>query len=237
MESVVKDLPNLSVYENLVHVPHFLTAALVVVSTVILVARYYPEKFGGESLNQWYDSFGLEGVTANLSILVLGFMITQYLYTVYVEPMVGGWKPVYFVLLFLVVQILHDILFYYAVVKPLPKGMNDMIDVCKKYVDENGVSVITANSLVVIVATGITFALESAPMAVAVVIAALAAYSIPFGINTKTQGTYRWVSPEEKAKQEEKAKEKVQEKKEITPWDLLKPQVQQRGAQSSTLLD
>jgi hypothetical protein len=233
MESVVKDLPNISDVENLTHIPYFLAGILLVDTCVLFITRYFPEKVGGASLNDWYDLFGLEGVMADVFIILIGFVIAQFIYTFYIMP-TFGWKPLYFILLAVGVQVIHDLLFYHGVIKPLPKGENDMIDTYKKYAEENGGKIIPGDSLLVILSGAATFALESVPPYVAAGVAILTLYTLPYILNTKRKGTYVWTSPEVKAAAESEIKKEEQKKLErpITPWDMLKPQVQSTKPQS-----
>ena len=55
----------------------------------------------------------------------------------------------YFIGLAVVIQLVHDILFAYGVVMPIPKGVNSMIDVFKEYV-KGGPIILFVDSLMVI---------------------------------------------------------------------------------------
>ncbi len=230
MEPVVKDLPNISEFSKVEHLP-FLVAGILIVDVIALfLTRYFPEKVGGDTLNEWYDRFGLEGVIADVGIILLGFLLGQFLYTRFIAP-TYGWKPLLFVLTVVVIQVVHDIAFYYGVIRPIPKGTNDMIDTYKRYAEENGGLIIPGDSLLMIGSALVTFGLESIPTEWAVFAGVLAAYALPHILNTKKQGSYRWVSPAEVAKEEEAAKQKMKEQvemeRETSPWSLLQPKVQQ----------
>jgi glutaryl-CoA dehydrogenase len=69
MESAVKDLPNLSEFRDLTHIPYLLLAILLVDTFTMGLTRFMPEKVGGETLNLWYNTFGLEGVIADVFII------------------------------------------------------------------------------------------------------------------------------------------------------------------------
>jgi len=47
----------------------------------------------------------------------------------------------------IVFQLLHDIFFYMVVIRGLPSGQNQMIDVFKTYADEGGATILIADSL------------------------------------------------------------------------------------------
>jgi hypothetical protein len=74
----------------------------------------------GNSLNKWYEQFGIVGVASDCLIIVLGILLGKMLF-----PSASGWN---LVLVVIMVQLAHDILFYFLIVKPLPTGTNKMID-------------------------------------------------------------------------------------------------------------
>ena len=129
------DLPNLSIVKEVEHLPYFLGAALLVNVLSIALARGY--QVGGKTLNDWYDSFGYEAITVDLVGLLLLFITGQAIYTQYVTP-VYGWNPLYFVVILVLLQIAYDLALYYGVINNVPTGQNAMIDLFKRYVQENG---------------------------------------------------------------------------------------------------
>ena len=188
---------------------------------------------GGESLNDWYDNFGLEGVIADVFVILLGFLIAQYIYSAYIGP-TYGWNPLIFVALLVGVQLVHDVAFYQGVIKQVPVGMNSMMDTYKKYAAENGAAILLGDAVLMIGSAGAIFALETAPPFMAAAAACLTVYTLPYILNTKMQGGYRYVPA---APTKAAPKEDPQEKKAVTQtrpkekinWDMLKPQVQSSG--------
>jgi hypothetical protein len=219
MESGPKPLPNISEFKELGHIPYFLAATLLIEVVLIFLTRYFPEKVGGDSLNEWYDRFGLEAVIADIFIIVIGLLATQYLYSAYIAP-TYGWNPLLFVAVLVGVQLVHDLIFYHGVIKPIPQGHNDMMDLFKKYAAENGGLILLGDALLVIGSAGATFALESMPPYAAAGIAVLAMYTLPYILSTKAQVLVSVPSKKEEAKKEEPPA------RQATPWDMLKPQVQ-----------
>ena len=219
MDSSPKPLPNISEFKELGHIPYFLAATLLVEVVLIFLTRYFPEKVGGDSLNEWYDRFGLEAVIADIFIIVIGLLATQYLYSAYIAP-TYGWNPLLFVAVLVGVQLVHDLIFYHGVIKPIPQGHNDMMDLFKKYAAENGGLILLGDALLVIGSAGATFALESMPPYAAAGIAVLAMYTLPYILSTKAQVLVSVPSKKEEAKKEEPPA------RQATPWDMLKPQVQ-----------
>lgn len=90
----------------------------------------------GTSLNLWYQEFGIVAVISDCLVIVLGIMIAQLFF------------PRYNLLLTaIVIQVIHDILFYLLVISPIPIGTNKMIDLFKSYASENSYKIIIADSI------------------------------------------------------------------------------------------
>jgi hypothetical protein len=232
METSTKALPNIAEFKDLTHIPYFLAGILLVDVVALFLTRYYPEKVGGESLNDWYDNFGLEGVIADVLVIFLGFLIAQYVYSAYIAP-TYGWNPMIFVALLVGVQLIHDVSFYQGVIKQIPVGMNNMMDTYKKYAAENGALRWLGGAFLMIGSAGAMFALESIPPFAAVAVAALTTYALPYILNTKMQGNYKYVAaaPVKAAPKEETVEKQVPQTrpKEKIHWDMLKPEVQSSG--------
>ena len=233
MEPAARALPNISEFKDLTHIPYFLAGILLIDVIALFLTRYFPKNVGGESLIDWYDNFGLEGVIADVFVILLVFLIAQYIYSAYIGPSYG-WNPLLFVALLVGIQLVHDAAFYQGVIKQVPVGMNSMMDTYKKYAAENGGFILLGDAGLMIGSAGAIFALETAPPFMAAAVACLTVYTLPYILNTKMQGDYRYVPA---APTKAAPKEDVQEKKAVTQtrpkekihWDMLKPQVQSSG--------
>jgi hypothetical protein len=161
-----------------------LLGILIVDVIVILLSRHLPEIFG-KSLNIWYDKFGLNAVLADVLIIAIGFAITRYIYTWYVKPQIG-WNPLWFVGLLLVVQLIHDILFYVGVILPIPRGMNAMMDVFKDY-SNAGAKILAADAGMMVGSALFAMWLKAAPPDVTATVGLLTTYTLPYSLYTKWQ--------------------------------------------------
>jgi len=92
---------------------------------------------GGASLNTYFDAFGLEGILANVALVILILQISRFGYT-NGYGLTKPWSPFVFVCILLVVQFLHDLIFYFGALNILPSGKNEMIDSLKEYAREHG---------------------------------------------------------------------------------------------------
>ena len=97
-------------------------------------------------LKLWYKKFTLSAVIADVFILIIGVIITRYIYKYFFNE----FSILKFTALAVCVQIIHDILFY-LLFKNTPLGYNYMLDFFKKYADEMGARAIVGDSLTMII--------------------------------------------------------------------------------------
>lgn len=134
-----------------------------------------------ENLRLWYNKFGLLAVLADVLIILLAIAVARYIYTVWIIPNYGN-KPVLFILTVLIVQLVHDLIYYFAIVQPWPKGQNAIIDFMKQYGREGGLWPILGDSSMVITMSALAFILTDIPTYVNVFILLVAIYMIPYVI-------------------------------------------------------
>jgi len=153
---------------------------------IILAARYYPNFFGS-NLNIWYDRFGLSAVLADVLIIALGFAIARYVYTFFFKSSIG-WSPLYFTILLVLVQVIHDIFFYLFVIVPIPRGVNEMMDVLKDY-SKAGAKIIVGDAGLMIGSAFVAMVLKSLPSNVSAELGLLTVYTLPYALYTNFKKT------------------------------------------------
>lgn len=193
------DLPNISNYTVESDLFYILIGILTVDVLVLFLARYF--KIGGKYLNDWYDNYHILAVISDVFIILIGFLIARYIYTTFFFDRFG-WNAVYFILLLVAVQAVHDVLFYVAVIRPVPKGVNDMIDTFKSYADDLGAQIIGGDALLMISSAIIAMLYKLAPPHLTYSIVSVIVYMLPYAIYTKNP--YNIV---EAVKKEEKKEE------------------------------
>jgi uncharacterized protein YacL len=95
----------------------------------------------GKSLDKWYANFGVIAVVSDCLVIVLGIMIAQF-----IAPSAN---VLTLAALSIAIQIVHDVLFYYAVILGVPRGQNTMIDLFKEYAIENSWKILVADSAMI----------------------------------------------------------------------------------------
>jgi len=178
-EMTVSDI---SEYSNVWDVPLLFFAILTVDVCVLFLTRYFPGIFGAP-LNKWYTNFGLSAVLSDVLVILIGFLIARYIYTIWIKPAMG-WNPEAFVGLLVVVQLIHDVLFYLGVILPLPKGHNEMIDVFKSYAQGGGAKILAGDAGLMIASAGVAFAFKAIPMHATVAISTVVSYALTYILYT-----------------------------------------------------
>jgi hypothetical protein len=158
-----------------------LFAILFIDLVVILLGRHFPGTFGKE-LNEWYDKFGLSAVIADVLIIAIGFVIARYAYSNFFAASLG-WSPLYFITLLVLIQVLHDFLFYVGVILPIPRGFNAMMDVFKDY-SKGGLKIIISDALMMVGSALVAMWLKSQPDHILASFGLLTAYAVPYALYT-----------------------------------------------------
>ena len=134
---------DISQFDNIDDYLPIITAIFIVeVITVILSFTHITES---KFLRIWYKEYKLYAVLADVSLIFLGVVITRALYYYVFDE----FSIVNFVLLMVVVQVIHDILFYIMITQ-IPKGVNKIIDILKDYADEISYWAIIGDSMMMI---------------------------------------------------------------------------------------
>lgn len=157
-------------------------ASLIGVDVGILLSRF--AGVGGYSLNTYFDTFGLEGVVANVFLLMLIFQLARWGYTTFYTSGQRPWSPFVFVCCAIAVQILHDLFIYYGPLKSIPAGKNEMVDALRRYAAENGSRAITGNSALIVLVSIIAMFLRESSDLFIFLLSAISLYALPFLLNT-----------------------------------------------------
>jgi len=105
---------------------------------VILLSKFFPMT---SALDVWYKEFGIVAVISDCLVIVLGILLAQIISP---TASVTG-----LAVTSIIIQLIHDFLFYVGVILPIPKGHNSMIDLFKKYSAEGGYKILLADSAMI----------------------------------------------------------------------------------------
>jgi hypothetical protein len=126
---------------------YIILAGLIVDYVAVFFAKYPGPSpyFKVDALNDWYTKFGAVAVASDVLGMYIGIFVARFVYTYF---KFNNW--IYFIGILLAFQLFHDGFFYYAVIKPFPKGHNQMIDVFKNYANENGAKILFVDGLMLV---------------------------------------------------------------------------------------
>jgi uncharacterized protein YacL len=152
-----------------------IVSAVVVVDFVTIVLSKFFNL--GKSLDKWYAKFGMTAVLSDCLIIILGIQLALL-----IEPK-AGWF--HLLMMALAIQVFHDIWFYFAIVVPIPKGHNEIIDLFKEYADENSYKIVVADSLMVVSTVVLAETLSYYQESLVAFVGLLATYALTYIIYTK----------------------------------------------------
>ena len=105
---------------------------------VIVLSKVFPLT---KTLGTWYAEFGLVAIGSDILIIVLGIALAMLLFPGYSGlPLIG---------VAVGIQLIHDILFYVAVIQGVPSGHNQILDLFKKYAAEGSWKILIADAAMV----------------------------------------------------------------------------------------
>lgn len=132
---------------------HFLTASVIVEVLVLLYFRFTGKPYGSIAINKWYGNLHWTAVILDILSFLGGFYIAKFIYEYlikekYITSENELWKYLGIVLL---VQISHDFLFYFFVIKPYPKNKNVVMDEFKAYAEKAKTNAVLGDSLMYLI--------------------------------------------------------------------------------------
>lgn len=173
---------------------------------------------GGASLNTYFEAFGLEGILANIALIVLLLQIARFAYTKGYGA-TKPWSPFVFVCILLVIQFLHDLLFYYGAINILPSGRNEMIDALKEYAREHGGSALGGHALLLIIIAIAAMIFKETTVLVRMITIAVLLYMMPYIITMAKPRPAAPVAEAQPAQKEQREQREPKEEK-LTARDM-----------------
>jgi hypothetical protein len=165
--------------------PYLLVAAISVEAVVIAITRFLPT-FSGKYLNLWYSRFKLSAILADVLSVLIGFGLAKYFYTEFIYPK-NDWNPLYFTGIAVVIQVIHDFLFYFGIIKQVPEGKNGILDVMRSYGDAGGAKLVLGDSVIMVGTSFASMLLKASSPHIVLLIGLVAAYSLPYFLEVKNE--------------------------------------------------
>ena len=147
----------------------------VIITDLFVILLLNMKMINSQVLRKWYSAYNLSAVIADVLIILIGLIIVRAIYY-YVFDTFSILK---FVLLAVVVQMIHDVLFY-LLFKNVPRGMNRMLDTFKDYASEVSYKAILADSGMMVMAALIASYLAGESLNKNIIILILIIYLLPY---------------------------------------------------------
>jgi len=166
-----------------------LVAALIVDTLILFIIRYAPIILGDHTykdINTWYNKFGLNAVIADVLSITIGVLVGQYIYRYAVAPFIG-WSLLAFIGVVLAFQCVHDLFFYFFVIRPIPEGHNGLIDVFKAYANSGKSGILLVDAAMMLATTLIASFLYTQPAGVTILSGSIIAYALPYILTTRNE--------------------------------------------------
>ena len=135
---------------------HFLTASVVIEVLMLMLFKFTKSS---KAINNWYDNLRWTAVILDILSILIGFYIAKFAYEYLVTNKYIDMtnELLKYLGLVLLVQITHDLLFYFCVIKPYPRNKNRVIDEFKEYAKYYQSQAVIADSLIYLVATPLLY--------------------------------------------------------------------------------
>ena len=149
-----------------------------VIITDLLVIFLLLRKFINSSvLKMWYKDFTLGAVIADVLIIFIGIIIARFIYPYIFDK----YSLVKFIGLVVLVQLIHDILFY-IFVSSVPRGVSKILDVFKDYGKDVGVKAILSDSAMMVLSVLIASYLKGQTLNTNIIVLIVSVYLVPYFI-------------------------------------------------------
>jgi hypothetical protein len=138
---------------------HFLTASVIIELFMLYLFRFTKSPFTGQAINKWYDNLGWSAIILDLLSVLIGFYIAKYIYEYLVDKKYinNEYEIFKYLGIVLLVQITHDFLFYFLVIKPFPANKNRVMDEFKSYAESVKAGAVVGDSFMYLLATPLLY--------------------------------------------------------------------------------
>ena len=144
---------------------------------IMLLVLVFNNILRSSSLKGWYHTFNLNAIILDCCILILGIILTRFFYPF----LFSTWNLVFFIILSVVIQIIHEFIFYLWF-RSLPLGFNKIFDYMKKYAKNVGGYAIFGDSILIASSSLLASHFASYSLNIQIIFFIIALYNIPYMI-------------------------------------------------------
>ena len=165
----------MSLLEEIISNPAKIVLAAILVDIIaVVLAR---NDLIGVVIKDWYNTFNIGAYIADVSSMLFGLFLALMLFKFVFPPQ---WFNIWtFLLSVVIIQLIHDISFAY-VIKNTPEKKNNMVDMFKRYIDENNWKILLVDASMMIGCVLLTFLFLQVDNVIIYMLLALALYLVQF---------------------------------------------------------
>jgi len=116
-----------------------------IITDLAVIMRVILGQIKSKTLKEWYHTYGLSGIMADVLSIVIGVIIAQFIY-----PLIfSGFNLFLFIVVAVIVQLIHDLLFA-QFFNWIPRGKSQILDTFKDYAKELGPVILLADSAMIV---------------------------------------------------------------------------------------
>uniref|UniRef100_A0A6C0KLM6 Uncharacterized protein n=1 Tax=viral metagenome TaxID=1070528 RepID=A0A6C0KLM6_9ZZZZ len=149
----------------------------VLLTDLLVIAFLLSGAIGSSVLRAWYRQYSLGAVIADVLIIVIGIILARFLYPIFFKE----YSLVRFLFLVVVIQVIHDLLFYGLAVS-IPRGSSRIMDVFKDYGKEVGFQAILSDSAMMVSSVLLATLLKQQTMNANILVLIASVYLVPYMI-------------------------------------------------------
>jgi hypothetical protein len=147
----------------------------VLITDLFVISLLNTKVISSNVLRKWYTQYNLSAVIADVLIILIVLIITRFLYySIFKE-----FSILNFILLAIVLQVIHDILFYVFFTN-VPRGVNKMLDTFKDYANELSFRAILADSGMMTMSCLIAYFLVNQTTNINIIVLISSLYLLPY---------------------------------------------------------
>jgi hypothetical protein len=117
----------------------------VIITDMVVIVMLVFGVIQSKSLKEWYNKFSLGGFISDIFSIMFGILLANFIYPYLFDE----FKLVKFIILAVVIQLAHDILFALFLTN-IPLGTSKIIDTFKNYAGEHGLKILPVDSTMII---------------------------------------------------------------------------------------
>ena len=146
-----------------------------IITDLIVISRVIFGTITGKTMKIWYRKYGLSAVIADVFIIILGVLLTRFIYPYIFKE----YSLFFFAGLAVCIQVVHDLLFA-QLCYAIPRRKSEIMDTFKDYATEFGPIILLADAMMMVSTIIIASLLSSLSLNTNIIVFIISIYIIPY---------------------------------------------------------